>query len=297
VLPTASQTKYFPLTQATCTLGGGVLSKTDYSKTNLTLSLTSGSDTNMGTSASLVSSKNNTTYPYYFKVNGATDAINDTTSVSVSAITKSHSAGFMPAQSSTNWKAAQNASVGISVNAASNSTYIGIKAATISVSGTATDGSYSNNISVSNGYADYGIGTTQPSGSYITFTPTTTITAPSFTPTATVSQSGYATGDIPNGSVVSSSLTQSNTTPYYAKIVTPAFTIPDIATNTDTLEITTAPTATITASGAFFNSTNMTKYGITTTKPTGTDGTNYLMVDGTLSTTAGSATSTWDVVH
>jgi hypothetical protein len=112
-----------------------------------------------GTS-SIVSSKTDSTYPYYFKVNGSTPAVSGSAAISVSAISKSHTAGYMPAQGSTQWKAKQDSSVNVSVNATSGSTYVGIKAASVTVSGDLTAGSYTNNISLSSGYANYGITTT-----------------------------------------------------------------------------------------------------------------------------------------
>lgn len=298
ILSTTEKTKYFPLTQAGCTLSGGKLSKNDYSKTNLALTLASGNDTNMTGASSIVNSKTDSTYPYYFKVNGSTPAVSGSAAISVSAITKSHTAGYMPAQGSTQWKAKQDSSVSVSVNATSGSTYVGIKAASVTVSGDLTTGSYTNNISLSSGYANYGITTTQPSGTYVSFTPTTTITNPKVTPTASVNQAGYLTGSIANGHELTCTLTQNSSTTYYAPVVTPAFTVADISKDSDSLNISTAPTATISKSGTFFNSSKMSTYGIVTTAPSGgTDGTTYLTVDGTLSTTNGTATSAWGVTH
>lgn len=51
---------------------------------------------------------------------------------------------------------------------------------------------------------------------------------------------------------------------------------------------TNKPTVTVSASGSFFNSANLTSFGVMNNKPsTGTDGTNYVVIDGTGTAKAG----------
>lgn len=65
-----------------------------------------------------------------------------------------------------------------------------------------------------------------------------------------------------------------------------------LTVTTHTNEVTNAPTVTISSSGTFKSSTD---YGVTTSKPSGTDGTNYLTIDGSATKTAGTVLSTMKV--
>ena len=65
-----------------------------------------------------------------------------------------------------------------------------------------------------------------------------------------------------------------------------------LSVTTHTNEVTTAPTVTVSSSGTFKTSTS---YGVTTAKPSGTDGTNYLTIDGSATKTAGTVLSTMNV--
>ena len=59
-----------------------------------------------------------------------------------------------------------------------------------------------------------------------------------------------------------------------------------------TNEVSNAPTVTVSSSGTFKSSTD---YGVTTSKPDGTDGTNYLTIDGSATKTNGTVISTMNV--
>ena len=74
--------------------------------------------------------------------------------------------------------------------------------------------------------------------------------------------------------------------------VTPVFTGGSVTVNKPTVTIPTAPTATISSSGTFLPTNNGGTYGVTTTQPSGTDGTAYLTIDGTISKSDGTARAT-----
>lgn len=95
-----------------------------------------------------------------------------------------------------------------------------------------------------------------------------------------------------------------NFEPYYIPIVTPTFdggTLSITNSTTDTgalsggalaagtgeVSITTTPVVTPSVSGTAVSSTSQTNFGVTTTKPSGTDGTNYITLDpsGSVTTT------------
>lgn len=142
--------------------------------------------------------------------------------------------------------------------------------------------------------SSYGFTTTQPSGTtgtnYITVDPDATATAWTVTPTSTAT-AGYVGAGTVNGTAASQTPSIAAGTNYYVPIVTPAYSGGNWTVNTDTNSITTTPVVTVTSSGTFKTSTS---YGVTDTKPGGTDGTNYLTIDGSGSvTTTGVATSSW----
>ena len=119
---------YQPVVSAS--FSGGGLTNTNYAKTDLAVTLASGSDTNM-TNAS-VGAKNTSTYPYYFKVSASTPAVSGTTKVSRAAVTYTNSAGAIAAHNAATALSAGESSPTVSVNATSNATYVNIKSATIS---------------------------------------------------------------------------------------------------------------------------------------------------------------------
>jgi len=119
---------------AVCTIAGGVLSTSGFTKSDLALTLASGSSTNM--SNITIGAQDTSNYPYYFKVNGSTPAVSGTTSASVTAITDTHTAGYLPAKAASNFRNAQSATPAVSVNATSASTYVSLKKAAVSIGGT-----------------------------------------------------------------------------------------------------------------------------------------------------------------
>lgn len=130
---TTGSVYYITVPTGSCTVAGGVLSTTGYEKTNLALTLQSGSDTNMGNITA--GSKNTSTYPYYFKINGSTPAVSGTTSASVTAITDAHTAGYIPQKNTTNFRDQQTANPTVKVNATTNDIYVNLKQATANISG------------------------------------------------------------------------------------------------------------------------------------------------------------------
>lgn len=144
--------------------------------------------------------------------------------------------------------------------------------------------------------SNYGFTTTKPSGTtgtnYITVDPDATATAWTVTPTSTAT-AGYVGAGTVNGTVASQTPQIVEGTNYYVPIVTPAYSGGGLSATTDTNVVTTTPVVTVSSSGTFKTGTS---YGVTTTKPGGTDGTNYLTIDGSGSvTTTGVATSDWGV--
>lgn len=183
---TTSEVTYFPITTGSCTIAGGVLSTSGFSKTDLALTLSSGSNTNMANIT--VGAQDTTNYPYYFKVNGSTPAVSGNTSASVTAITDTHTAGYIPAKSTTNFRNAQSASPTVSVNSTSASTYVSLKKASMTIGGT-------NSVTASLTSSNATLVTTNNSGISLTGGGSATITA-----TATTNQAGYAPASIQLGS-------------------------------------------------------------------------------------------------
>jgi hypothetical protein len=96
-------------------------------------------------------------------------------------------------------------------------------------------------------------------------------------------------GDITKTVNITPSITDSFA-PLYIPIVSCSFAGGGLSTSTNTNSVTTTPVVTVSSGGTF---TTKTGYGVTTTKPSGTDGTNYLTITGSGSvTTTGVATST-----
>ena len=122
--------KYIPI--VTTSFSGGGLTKSDFAKNDLALTLATGSETNM--SNVTIGAKSTTTYPYYFKVSGSTPAVSGTTTVTRAAVTYSNSAGVIAAHNAESALASTSLDADVSVNATSNSTYISLKEAGFTVS-------------------------------------------------------------------------------------------------------------------------------------------------------------------
>ena len=221
----ASAVTYFTVAAGSCTVAGGVLSTSGYSKSDLALTLASGSSTNMAnitTSGAQALSG----YDYYFKINGSTPAVSGTTSASVTAITDAHTAGYIPAKAATNFRNAQSASPSVSVNATSGSIWVHLKKATMTVAGTNTV-SPSASLTASNvTYWDTnnGISVTATGGG------TASVTA-----TATTNAAGYAPASTQLGSATLSAANKTTTATKYLKRV--KIPVPSSGTNIFEVEV------------------------------------------------------------
>lgn len=166
----------------------------------------------------------------------------------------------------------------------------------------------------------YGIVTTAPTGgtdgtTYLTIDATGTPTNGSATSTVVVTRAAITysndagviaahTNAASNlGAIDSSSITQGltitptvtdNFAPRYIPIVSTTIDGGGLTTNTNTNDVITAPSVEVKSSGTFKTATT---YGVTTTKPSGTDGTNYLTIDGSGTPTNGKAKSTVKVTR
>lgn len=140
----------------------------------------------------------------------------------------------------------------------------------------------------------YGITSTKPSGTdgtaYLTISPSGNKTNGVSTASAksSITTEGYLeVGNKISGNSIINIIPEVNTgSEYYIPIVGPTF-----SGGTVTATVSATPSnakATITSSGSFVNAS---AYGVTTIQPSGTDGTNYLTIDGILSTTSGSVLS------
>ena len=207
---------YIPIVTGV-TVNGGGLTPTNYSKADLALTLTSGSNTNM--SNITLGNQDTSTYPYYFKVNGSTPAVSGTTKVTRAAITYTNTAGAIAAHNGASAIAAGSSSPSVSVNATSASTYVSLKKATMTVAG-------SNTVtpSVSIG-SDANIVYASSDVSGVSFKATGGGTAKA-TATATTNIAGYAPANTQLGSNtdISASSTTTNTTKYIqgVKLVAPS---------------------------------------------------------------------------
>ena len=167
----ANGTNYYVPIVSNSFSGGGISipSGGNYSKADLALTLSDGAETNM--SNVTVGSKDTTTYPYYFKVNGSTPAVSGKTKATRAAATYSNSAGAIAAHNGTQIWASSSVEPTVSVNATSNSTYVGLKQATIagsSTNATATTTVAPGNVTIANNEA------TVSGKTRINVTPTTT---------------------------------------------------------------------------------------------------------------------------
>lgn len=150
-----------------------------------------------------------------------------------------------------------------------------------------------------NATSTYGFTTTAPSGTngtnFLTIDPDATATAWSVTPRANITTAGYLAIGNKSGTAVSNTPSIAAGTNYYVPIITPTLGGGGLTETTNTNEVTTTPVVTISSSGTFKTTTG---YGVTTTKPGGTDGIAYLTIDGTGSvTTTGVATSNYSVTR
>lgn len=143
----------------------------------------------------------------------------------------------------------------------------------------------------------YGFITSLPSGvtltngtNYLLIDPDATATAWSVTPRAKITTAGYLPKENKNGTAVSQTPTIAGGQSYYIPIIS-GVTLAGggLSTTTNKNEVTTPPKVTIASSGTFKSTSG---YGVTTTKPSGTDGTDYLTIDGTGTPTNGKAKST-----
>ena len=143
----------------------------------------------------------------------------------------------------------------------------------------------------------YGITTTKPtSGTYFTFAPNMSATTWSVTPRANITTAGYLEIGNKTGTAVTGTPTKATSlTNYYIPVRTISFNNGggNLSTTSNENEVSN-PTVTIGTSGTFFS--NASTYNITTTQPSGTDGTNYLTIHETHSiSNAGTAISSWAV--
>ena len=183
----------------------------------------------------------------------------------------------------------------------SNALYTGgsthyIKAGSVSSSVSGTNPSATGKLTVSGTKANYGFTTTKPSGTdgtnYLTLTPGATAgSAQTFTANMSLTAGWVAAKGTEGTKSVSASV--SDGTLEYIPIVTPAFDGGGL-TGDDISGTQTKGSVTIAEDGTFFNSTG---YGITTTKPSGTDGTNYLTVHESHSTDSGSVTGSTTITR
>lgn len=150
------------------------------------------------------------------------------------------------------------------------------------------DGVITPSVSITSG-STYGFTSGTLTGTYLTIDPEATVktnwqasssvTTAGFLGTQTKTQSGTPT--IENGQN------------YYVPVVTPTLSGGGLTVQTHTNVLTTTPEITVEEVGTFKTASG---YGFTTTKPSGTDGTNYLTIDGKGTvTTSGKATSTLNV--
>ena len=222
---------------ATCTVSGGTLSITNnFAKNDLALTLGTGNSTNMTNIT--VGAQNTSTYPYYFKVNGSTPAVSGSTKASVTAVTDTHTEGYLPAQAATTAIAAQSVSPTVSVNATSGSTYVSLKKATATVSSSVTTNSSTAGLNSSSAVS---LSDNADNGISVTSTATGTMAA---SITATTNATGYAPASTTLGTgSISLTTTSASTTKYITKITVPTDKPFQLETTADTALDTTSTTA------------------------------------------------------
>lgn len=133
-------------------------------------------------------------------------------------------------------------------------------------------------VSITNA-STYGFTTTEPlNGTYITINPSANTPSYSATGSANIITAGYInTGSQYNSATATVSVAEGDN--YYIPIVTPTFSGGALTVNTNSNTLSTTPVVTLSATGTLLTIGTAT-YGVTFTKPSGDDGTNYLSIDG-----------------
>ena len=261
----AAGTNYYVPVVSNSFSGGGISITTNYSKSDLAVTLATGTDSNM-TNTNL-GAKDTTNYPYYFKINGSTPAISGKTKATRAAATYTNSAGVIEAHSATQIWASSYVEPTVSVNAASGSTYFSLKKATMTVAGTNT---VSPTASVAGSNA-----TLNTTNNGISVTATGGGTA-SVTATATTNVAGFAPASTQLGSATLNAASNTTTATKYIAGVT-------LATGT------AARTFTVTAPSGGTNHT----YTFTQ----GTDGRTTIKVDNVLTMQWNNTTQALEFVY
>jgi len=240
----AAGTNYYVPVRTVSFSGGGVTVTNNFTKSDLALTLQSGSDTNMTNVT--VGAKDTSTYPYYFKVAGSTPAVTGSTTVTRAAATYSNSAGLIAAHSGAAIWDAATASPTVSVNATSSGTYVGLKKATATITGTNTvsPSAALTSSNVTLGTTNNGISVTATGGGTASVSAVATTNATGYAPSAT--QLGTAT------------LSASSTTTTATKYVT-AITVPTAQTfSVTTAANTTSDSKALTVTNNAYRTTNIT---------------------------------------
>lgn len=186
----------------------------------------------------------------------------------------------------------------VDVGAGSAATYyIGLTAGSVSSSVSGTNPTATGKLTVSGTKANYGFTTTQPSGTdgtnYLTLTPGATSNSQTFTASMSFTKGWIESKGTEGTKTVSA--TTADGTKEYIPIVTPAFDGGGLSGNDISASIV-APTVEIGASGTMTGS-SASNYGLTTTKPSGTDGTNYLSIDAAVSSSNGSVSGSTTITR
>lgn len=251
----AAGTNYYVPVVSNSFSGGGISITTNYSKSDLAVTLASGSDTNMENIT--LAAKDTTNYPYYFKVSGSTPAVSGKTKATRAKATYTNSAGVIAAHSATQIWAADAVEPTVSVNAAAGSSYIGLKKATMTVAGTNTvtpSATVSSASAVTLGTTNNGLSVTATGGG------TASVTA-----TATTNVAGYAPASTQLGSATLSASSNTTTqTKYITAIAVPKSKTFTISTTANTAADTNALTVTNNA----YRITNVTNNANGTTNVT-----------------------------
>lgn len=211
----ASSVTYLPIAVGACTIAGGGLSITTNYNGTPTITMASGNSTNM--TNIIEGSQDTTNYPYYFKVDASTAALSGKTKATRAAVTDAHTAGYIPAKSATTVIDSTAVEPTVTVNAASNATYVSLKEATMTVAGTnivSPTASVEGNANVTLGTTDNGIAVTATGGG-----------AASVTATATTNVTGYAPASTQLGSATLSAASTTTTATKYinsVKLVPPS---------------------------------------------------------------------------
>lgn len=138
-LPAASSNdniRYFPISTATVTISGGDLSVSSNYTGTPTVTIGTGTETNMENIA--LQGKNLDTHPYFFKIEANSSSLSGSTGVVRNPVKSIHTAGYLPAKSESNIIASDSASPTVTVNSGTTNTYINLKAATVTIETAAT---------------------------------------------------------------------------------------------------------------------------------------------------------------